>query len=60
MFDWVSDFFIGKDIRKAKLFALSFVGSGFKTLFLMLLLVFWTITVMVLTGMLDIVMSFFT
>ena len=60
IFDWVSDFFIGDSVRKAKFFALSFVGSGFKTLFLMLLLVFWSITVMVLTGMLDFIMSFFT
>lgn len=49
--DWISDWFIGRDTRKARVFALSFVGSGFKTLVLMLLLVFWNITIVILTGL---------
>ena len=51
IFDWIYDFFISDSIRKANFFALSFVGSGFKTLFLMLLLVFWNITWMVISGL---------
>ena len=60
MFQWVSDWFIGDSVRKAKFFALSFVGSGFKTLALMLLLVFWNITVLFLTGILDFFAGFFS
>ena len=48
MFDWVSDYFIGKDARSSNILALSFVGSGFKTIALMLLLVFWDVAWMVL------------
>ena len=59
MFDWVSDWFIGDNIRKANFFALSFVGSGFKTLALMLILVFWSITSLFLSGMLDFLMGLF-
>jgi len=43
IFDWISNNFIGKSIRRAKFFALSFVGSGFKTLAFMLVLTFWSV-----------------
>lgn len=59
IFNWVSDVFIGDSVRKAKFFALSFVGSGFKTLALMLLLVFWNMTVLCLTGLLDFIKALF-
>lgn len=59
IFDWIYDFFISDSIRKANFFALSFVGSGFKTLFLMLLLVFWNITWMVLSGLFHFCASLF-
>ena len=54
IFDWISDFFIGTNVRKAQFFALSFVGSGFKTLALMLLLVFWNLTLLILTGLFNV------
>ena len=52
-FDWVSDIFIGDSVQKAKFFALSFVGSGFKTLAFMLILVFWNVAELLFFGVLD-------
>lgn len=40
IFQWISKYFIGNSVTRAKMFALSFVGSGFKTLILLLVLVF--------------------
>ena len=58
IFDWVSDFFIGDSVRKARIFALSFVGSGFKTLAIMLLLVFWNIFWVILETIFDYISNF--
>ena len=60
MFDWVSDRFIGDSVRQSNIFALSFVGSGFKTLLIMLLLVFWNITWMIISGLFSFVAGLFT
>jgi len=59
LFDWVSDTFIGNSIAKSNFWALSFVGSGFKTLLFMLTLVFWNITYMVLVFLSSHIMAFF-
>ena len=48
IFDWISRYFIGDSVRRAKFFALSFVGSGFKTLAFMLILTFWSIVWLIL------------
>ena len=57
LFDWISDYFIGGSLRQSNFFAMSFVGSGFKTLFLMLLLVFWNVTSAVLVSMYEFLAS---
>ena len=57
LFDWISDYFIGDSLRQSNFFAMSFVGSGFKTLFLMLLLVFWNVTSAILASMYEFLAS---
>ena len=58
IFDWISDYCIGDSVRKAEIFALSFVGSGFKTLGIMLVIVFWNILTILVGKAYDLVVGF--
>jgi len=59
IFPQVSDWLIGNDVSRVRWLALTFVGSGFKTLAFMLLLTFWSITLIVLTGAYDAIHNLF-
>ena len=42
-FPWITDRFIGTSVTRAKLWALSYVGAGFKSMAVMILLTFWAV-----------------
>ena len=42
-FPWITDRFIGNSVSRAKLWALSYVGAGFKSMAVMILLTFWAV-----------------
>ena len=46
-FEFISDLIIGESAETAKWLALTFVGSGFKTLGVMLVLTFWSLTCLI-------------
>ena len=42
-FPWITERFIGRSVTRAKLWALSYVGAGFKSMAFMILLTFWAV-----------------
>jgi len=43
IFDFFSDIVVGRSVKMARYVAFSFVGSGFKTLIFMTILIFWSV-----------------
>lgn len=57
--DYLSNMIIGESAEKAKLLALTFVGSGFKTLAVMLVLTFWGLTCFIFSGVFNYIYNLF-
>ena len=54
-FPWITERFIGTSVSRAKLWALSYVGAGFKTMTVMILFIFWNVWLALVNKIYDLI-----
>ena len=54
-FPWITEYFIGSSVSRAKLWALSYVGAGFKSMTIMILLIFWNVWLALVSKVYDLI-----